>query len=133
MAGDRSFRASDEDRERLVAVLREQMVTGRLTGDELDQRVGAAYAAKTWDDLRELIRDLPVTVRFSDERVPAPPPPQGWPSPRARRPSPLIPIAIVWLVILVLSDRLIFLAPVAAFAMIVTIIVVFTWRWARRL
>ncbi len=75
MVNDLSFRASDEDRERLVEVLREQMVTGRLTSEELDERVGAAYAAKTWADLRRLVKDLPVTVQFADERTPVQPPP----------------------------------------------------------
>ncbi len=133
MADDGSLRASDEDRERLVAVLREQMVVGRLTSEELDERVGAAYAAKTWNDLRALAGDLPVAVVFADERAPLPAPPApGVPS-RARRPSPLVPIAIAFLAILIISDRLVFLAPIFVFAMIVTIIVVCTRRWARRL
>ena len=133
MVNDPSFRASDEDRERLVGVLREQMVTGRLTSEELGERVGAAYAAKTWGDLRGLVRDLPVTVQFADERIPAQPPPAVRPHRRARRPSPLLPIAIAWLAIIMIGDRIIFLAPIIVFAMIVTVIVVFTRRWARRL
>ena len=132
MANDRSFRASDEDRERLVAVLREQMVAGRLTSEELDERVGAAYSAKTWDDLRDLVKDLPVPVQFADERVPVPPPQAVHLSRRARRPSALLPIAIAWLTIMIISDRLIFLAPIIVFAMIVVIIVVCIRRGARR-
>lgn len=60
----RSIRASDDDRERVVAALREQTAQGRLTLEEFEERMGAAYAAKTWDDLRPLTRDLPVEVSF---------------------------------------------------------------------
>jgi Domain of unknown function (DUF1707) len=135
MADDGSLRASDEDREHLVAVLREQMVAGRLTSEEFDERVGAAYAAKTWGDLRALVKDLPVTTVFADERVPpprlAPRPPVRVPA-RTRRPSPLLPIAIAFLVLLIISDRLIFLAPILVFATIVVIIVGCTMRRGRR-
>jgi Domain of unknown function (DUF1707) len=133
MVNDSSFRASDEDRERIVGVLREQMVAGRLTSEEFNDRIGAAYAAKTWADLRGLIRDLPVSVQFADERIPARPPPAVRPVPRAHRSSPLVPIAFAWLAIILIGDRIIFLAPIIVFAMIVTIIVMFTRRWARRL
>jgi DUF1707 SHOCT-like domain len=125
MVDDPSFRASDEDRERLVAVLREQMVTGRLTSEELGERVGAAYAAKTWGDLRRLVEDLPVTVQFADERTPAQPPTAVIPHRRVRRPSPLLPIAIAWLAIMMIGDRIMFIPPLIVFAMIVTAVVAF--------
>ena len=125
MVNDLSFRASDEDRERLVEVLREQMVTGRLTSEELDERVGAAYAAKTWADLRCLVKDLPVTVQFADERTPVQPPPAVRPQRRERRPSPLLPIAIAWLAIMIIGDRIMFIPPLIVFAMIVAAVVAF--------
>lgn len=58
---DRSpqLRASDADRERVAAVLREAAAEGRLAFDELDERLSAAYAAKTYADLEPLTRDLP--------------------------------------------------------------------------
>jgi Domain of unknown function (DUF1707) len=134
MINDPSFRASDEDRERVVGVLREQMVAGRLTSEELDERVGAAYAAKTWTDLRGLVNDLPVTLHFADERVPAAPPVAVRPvRHRQRRSSPLVPIAFAWLAIVILGDRIIFVTPLIVFALIITIIVVCYGRWARRL
>jgi Domain of unknown function (DUF1707) len=52
-------RASDEDRERLVAELKEHCAAGRLTLDELPGRVERAYAAATLAELEELTRDLP--------------------------------------------------------------------------
>jgi Domain of unknown function (DUF1707) len=53
------IRASDAERERIVAFLRDQTAEGRLTADELDERVGRAYAAVTRGELARLVRDLP--------------------------------------------------------------------------
>jgi hypothetical protein len=52
-------RASDEDRERVVAALKEHCTAGRLTLEELPGRVERAYAAATLAELEELTRDLP--------------------------------------------------------------------------
>jgi len=62
---DGSIRASDNDREMVVAVLREAYTEGRLTLDEFEERTAAAYAARTWGQLRELTSDLPVAPVFS--------------------------------------------------------------------
>jgi len=42
-----------------VAFLREHALLGRLTDDELEERIGLAYAAVTVGDLETLIADLP--------------------------------------------------------------------------
>jgi hypothetical protein len=60
MATDDPIRASDVDREAVVSTLREAYTAGRLTLDEFDERMAAAYAGKTWGDLRALTADLPV-------------------------------------------------------------------------
>jgi hypothetical protein len=57
------MRASDEDRERLISDLNEHMAAGRLDADELEERLQAAYAAKTTAELDALRRDLPVSRR----------------------------------------------------------------------
>lgn len=57
------MRASDEDRERLIAELNEHTVAGRLGTDELEDRVQAVYAARTTAELDALRRDLPVSQR----------------------------------------------------------------------
>ena len=44
----------------MVEALREAYTEGRLTRDEFDERMSAAYAGKTWGQLRELTADLPV-------------------------------------------------------------------------
>jgi DUF1707 SHOCT-like domain len=51
--------AGSADRERAVGVLRAAFTEGRLTQDELDDRVTRAYAARTYGDLWALIADLP--------------------------------------------------------------------------
>src|SRR4051794_11388548 len=53
------MRASDEGRERTVAVLRERALDGCLTLDTFAGRVDAAYRAKTIEELDVLVADLP--------------------------------------------------------------------------
>jgi len=55
----RNLRASDADRESVANVLREAAGDGRLTMDELDQRLDAVYAAKTYAELEPITHDLP--------------------------------------------------------------------------
>ena len=51
--------ASNADRERAVGVLRAGFTEGRLTQDELNERVAQAYAARTYGQLWMLTADLP--------------------------------------------------------------------------
>jgi hypothetical protein len=53
------LRASDEDRDRVVEILRVAAGEGRLTAAELDERVGAALTARTSGELTTLTADLP--------------------------------------------------------------------------
>jgi hypothetical protein len=59
MASDHTIRASDVDREVVVATLRDAYTAGRLTLEEFDERTSAAYSSKTWGELRKLTEDLP--------------------------------------------------------------------------
>lgn len=54
-----NLRASDADRERVANVLREAAGDGRLTMEELDERLDAVYAAKTYAELEPITHDLP--------------------------------------------------------------------------
>ena len=54
-----NIRASDAEREAVVRRLSEQAATGRLTLDELEQRISSAYAATTRGELEKLTADLP--------------------------------------------------------------------------
>jgi Domain of unknown function (DUF1707) len=61
MAEER-MRASHEDRDRVVDLLRVAAGDGRLTSDELDERLERALSARTYGELAALTEDLP-TVR----------------------------------------------------------------------
>jgi Domain of unknown function (DUF1707) len=53
------MRVSDADREATAAELREHYASGRLTLDELNERINNAFAAKTRGDLTAVMHDLP--------------------------------------------------------------------------
>lgn len=57
-----SIRASDADRERVVEILRQHTAEGRITAEEFDERMEAAYEARTLGALAELTTDLPVDL-----------------------------------------------------------------------
>ena len=54
-----AVRASDAEREQAVTLLQHNFADGRLTQAELEERAGAAYAAQTQAQLRDLTADLP--------------------------------------------------------------------------
>jgi hypothetical protein len=51
-------RASTDDRERAVRLLRERSLEGRLSTDTFAERVGLAYSAKSRRELSELVSDV---------------------------------------------------------------------------
>ncbi len=55
------LRVADDEREQLIDELREHAGAGRLTSEELEDRVGEAYKASTRADLDVLRADLPVS------------------------------------------------------------------------
>lgn len=55
-----ALRAGDRDRERAAEELRRHHLEGRLDADELEERLGRTYAARTLGDLAGLLNDLPV-------------------------------------------------------------------------
>jgi len=56
------LRASHEDRDRVIDVLRIAAGDGRLTADELDERLELAFNARTYGELAALTADLPATA-----------------------------------------------------------------------
>lgn len=68
-------RATHEDRDRVVDVLRLAAGDSRLTLEELDERVGTALTARTYGELTALVSDLPAAPD-----TPAGPP--GTPEPK---------------------------------------------------
>jgi hypothetical protein len=85
MASNTKTRASDADRDRAAAALREHLAAGRLTLEEFDQRLDQAYAAKTLGDLDEVMTDLPETDL---DQLPDAPVNRPGASPLARRRPP---------------------------------------------
>src|SRR5712691_8452687 len=106
---DLPIRASDKERESVVDVLRDAYTDGRLTLEEFDDRTSAAYASKTWADLRELTMDLPIQpVLGADlaQRLPQPAAqyvvpavPRPRQSGRDRPLGRLLPVIFVWIMI----------------------------------
>lgn len=78
-----ALRASDADRERVAAVLRQAAADGRLDLVEVDERLAQVYAARTYAELAPLTRDLPdataapVPLTGVQERSAAPPASSG--------------------------------------------------------
>ena len=66
------LRASDADRERTADVLKRACAEGRLTPDELSDRLERAFRARTFGDLAVLTADLPGGAP-ARRRRPAPP------------------------------------------------------------
>lgn len=72
------LRASHADREQALEVLKAAFVQGRLTKDELDTRVGQAFASQTYAELAAVTGDIPCGLipaqAAEPAMVPAPPP-----------------------------------------------------------
>jgi hypothetical protein len=66
------MRISNDDRERVARVLHDAMAEGRLTVNELEERLDLVYAAKTFGDLEPVLRDLPVGHQPSHLTLPPP-------------------------------------------------------------
>jgi Domain of unknown function (DUF1707) len=64
------LRASHEDRDRVVELLRVSAGDGRLTAEELDERLEVAMTARTYGELAKLVADLPAAGSVAS--VPAP-------------------------------------------------------------
>jgi hypothetical protein len=117
MASDHMIRASDQDREVVVVALRDAYTAGRLTLEEFDERMSAAYASRTWGELRKLTEDLPAQPVLGSDVPgrPLPPPvlPQHPPrsggllpaGPRRRYPVGFLPIVMVWIVVALGSQQ----------------------------
>jgi hypothetical protein len=132
---DDRLRASDADRERVIGRLRDHFAEGRLTHDELDERITAALNARTFGDLRVLMADLP---------EPAPALSQARTLPRAaagpvfvRRGPRLLPLAMLFLLVATLGSGggFVFLAlfqVVLVFSLLVGVVALFAAARFRR-
>jgi len=66
------LRASHQDRDRVVEILRVAAGDGRLTAEELDERLEAALTARTYAELAVLTTDLPAAGSAGAVAVPEP-------------------------------------------------------------
>jgi len=100
---DEHIRASDADRDRVTARLQEHYAAGRITRDELDERVAAVLHAKTFGELRPALADLPEPVPAPAAAPPAAPARRAGPPWPARRHRPrLMPVFLLLLLTAVL-------------------------------
>jgi hypothetical protein len=90
---DIDLRAADADRERIVERLRTAAAEGRLSADELGERVEAALGARTYAELNAQVADLPGQVPRSAPRR----------SSRRRHLSPFLPVSILLVAIWALT------------------------------
>jgi len=77
--------ASDADRERLIALLREHYAVGLFGLDELDRRVGVVLSAQYLDQAAAAVADLPGTAGTGTAGPGSTAPPGTGPPQRTRR------------------------------------------------
>lgn len=76
------MRASDADRDRIAGVLRDAHAEGRLSQDELLERLDSTYTSRTYRDLDRVVADLPIArpqravARLQQRPISAAPPAQ---------------------------------------------------------
>src|SRR5580700_3281232 len=90
-----AMRASDADRDAVLADLSEHFQAGRLTAAELDERTGLALTARTWGELGELAADLPALRPAAPAAIPD----AGRPQPSAGHTAPALTAALAGLAI----------------------------------
>ena len=79
----RAMRASDADRDAVLAELSKHFQAGRLTLEEFDERSDQALHARTYGELADLTIDLPAPA----------PPSAPTPQPRPSTAGPRLPVA----------------------------------------
>jgi DUF1707 SHOCT-like domain len=98
-ADRRNLRVSDAEREHAAEVLRRAAGDGRITFEELDDRLTAAYAARTYGELAAITEDLPEAgPQPPAVTAPLPPAPPGARFPEARiggTPGSAISVAVM--------------------------------------
>src|SRR5680860_1137813 len=85
------LRISDDDRHRVAELLRHAAGEGRIDFEELDQRLEAAYSAKTYGDLVPITADLPSKANPK--------------APAVRQPSSMVPATSYSQSLSVMSDN----------------------------
>ena len=100
---DDRIRVSDADRDRVTARLREHFAEGRLSSEELDERITTTLSAKTFGDLKTVLADLPEPGTVTQQPWQAPPPRvsrAAYPYRHRPRLLPLLLVALLFAVVL---------------------------------
>ena len=136
------IRVSDADREQVADRLREHFAEGRLSTDELDERIAAALSAKTFAELRRVTKDLPdpepAPAQGQGQGRPYPPPWAGRRGFAGRRRGPrLLPLLLLLLIAaLVLPGAgwllFVFVKVVLVFWLVATVAAIFAAARFRR-
>ncbi|MFG1707090.1 DUF1707 domain-containing protein [Nonomuraea sp. M3C6] len=117
MANSPEMRASDVDRDRVAAILREHTAQGRITMDEFNERLESLYKSKTYGELAKLTADLPdVDLRHLPAKAKPTPAPQGGLHPGMRAAWGAWAMASginwgIWLIVSITSDHLVYPWP----------------------
>jgi hypothetical protein len=91
MARRAILRASDADREQVAERLRQATAEGRLVAEELEERLEAVFAARTYGELDAVVADLPGAPARRRER----PQPKWAGAPSLLRPIPILALFIL--------------------------------------
>jgi Flp pilus assembly protein TadB len=105
------MRASDSDRDRAVAALREHCAAGRITIEELSERLDQALRARTMGELSVPLRDLPELGNRPS-------------APVRRRPSRRTAVLMVLVLVFIASRAALVAGQASAGAVLVTVILV---------
>jgi Domain of unknown function (DUF1707) len=85
------LRIGDADRDLIAEVLGQHMTDGRLTADELDNRIGALYTSQNRAEVRSVLAGLPSLTPSGGQPVPVLPDWVTAPQPVVSRPSSPMP------------------------------------------
>jgi Flp pilus assembly protein TadB len=82
VTGAEALRVGDAERTKVTEALHDHFAQGRLTRDELDERLDATLSAKTFGELRKITRDLPGTAPVAEPAISPRAVPPHWHGPR---------------------------------------------------
>jgi hypothetical protein len=108
-------RVGDAERHEAAGALGEHFATGRLDQQEFDDRVQAAYAARTRVDLQRLFVDLPEPAPFRAGKVQPAGRPAPSPAPPAWRPPVFVAVFPLLAVVLIVASIVVGHVPVFPF------------------
>jgi hypothetical protein len=115
MAMDPSMRAGDSDRELVADRLREAHAEGRLTVDELHERLDRTYSARTLGELTPVTADLPANPQQRRPTVPTAAPghrtDRGLRAMWAAWAAAVLINVVVWLIVVITNGELIYFWP----------------------